>query len=299
MPLYCHDCNVSINIEQATLDLFYEHVHHVTEVYRSSDKPTFDPPNRVIACYNIYDCLTSLKISLSSIAPYVDAVIFVYGPYKLVFDPTGIMTEEEADEEERSHLDLALEFFDKSEIMWISRYVWENEIEKRTMYLKAPGLKEGDYLFIIDDDELFLSVSPATLRATLSFANRKTIAIGRRRSNKKSIGLDIENPTRFSVPLYHRGFRRPTDAIAMMRIFRWSPNYKYSINHSTIVDVTKTDEKKLAAVFVPEVMLWNISLIHVEDLKDPERLRRKREYYLMRNEFQLEGKREPHQNPET
>ena len=293
MFLYCHDCDLYVQLTE-------DHVHHGLELLRDEgDAPTFRRPNRIIACYNIYDDLDALRISLASVSERVDGAIFVYGPYRLVFDPTGLQTKKEAEMEELKHYNLAQKFFPEEKFQWISSYVWENEIEKRNAYLQAPYLRDGDYILIIDDDELFMATSHASLKTTIAWATLKTFTIGWRHTTKDKIGLDVNNPTAFSVPMYSRGFRKAPDAITMLRIIRWNKHLRYHLNHSTIVDTSVRDDKNRPALVIPEAMLWNMSLMHVEDLKDPDRVRKKREYYLMRNQYKLEGERDPDQSKEV
>ncbi len=292
MFLYCHDCDLYV---QPTED----HIHHALEMLKDeSDPPTFQRPNRIIACYNIYDDLDALRISLASIAHRVDGVIFVYGPYRLIFDPTGLQTEQEAEAEEKKHYQLVQQFMSEDQFQWISSFVWENEMEKRNAYLQAPFLRDGDYILIIDDDELFMSTSMTSLKTTIAWANRKAFTIGWRNATTEKLNMDVKNPKAFTIPLFHRGFRRAPDAITMMRLLRWNKNLRYYPNHSTIVDNSQRDDQNRPQIIIPEAMLWNMSLMHVEDLKDVDRVRKKRQYYLMRNQYKLEGERDPDQSKE-
>jgi hypothetical protein len=294
MPLYCHDCEVDVYAKDATK----KHEHHMLEPYK--DEPSIPEVQRVIACYNIYDCLQSFNISLSSIVGRVDGIILVYGPYRLVFDPTGLVPKERMDAEAQAHYDMAKFYFDESQIHMITKYVWDDEMEKRNAYLQDKEfLKDGDYLFVIDDDELLMSISQGSLKTILAFCNRRTIQIGWRKQTSAQIGLDIKNPQQFAVPILQRGFRRAPDAIAMLRIIRYNPNYRYFPNHMTIVDDKSLDDQGRPQLVTTEAMLWAISLMHVEDLKDPTRLQKKRQYYIWRNMYETEGERDPDQSKEV
>ena len=282
------------------MQLTNDHIHHALELLKDEgDRPTFQRPNRIIVCYNIYDCLASLRISLASISEKVDGAIFVYGPYRLVFDPTGLMSEKEIKAEEDKHIRLIEHYFPKENFSFIRKDVWESEIEKRNAYLQSDFLRDGDYLLILDDDELFMSISDASLKTTIAWANRKSFTIGWRHAKSTDIGLNVHNPEDFVIPILQRGFRRAPDAIAMMRLFRFDKNLAYHTNHFTIVDMSMRDDKGRPQLIIPEAMMWNMSIMHVEDMKDPNRIRKKRQYYLQRNYYELEGERDSDQSREV
>lgn len=101
---------------------------------------------KLIACYSVFNEEQFLRASLSLIEPFVDKIWLVDGPYANF-----------AHDEDHS-TDLTLEiisnfkkrFPDKVELL--ASCVFANQIVKRNRYLKRA--KQGDWLFIIDGDEL-------------------------------------------------------------------------------------------------------------------------------------------------
>lgn len=150
---------------------------------------------RIVACLNIWDDVDELRATWDSWYPHVDRVVAVDGAYRSVAAPTPAST------------DGTLEFLARFPNVTVipAAGFWTDQVAKRTAYCNA--VKAGEYLFVVDADELVWDAE--RLRALPT-------------------DLDVGWVTVWS-PLYQRPQQQP-------RVFRKTAGLRYTERHHWIVD---------------------------------------------------------------
>lgn len=182
-------------------------------------KPTLKSDIRIIACISTYTSSDTLKQTLESIRSYVDHVIVIYGPYR-GFPPF-------LDKSIDDSVDKCRDILKASKIPYsltIANYLLQKD--KRSLYLN-PDLasnwypnsfrfKEGDWLLIIDDDELFSF--PISLEEIIP---------------PLKIQLEMMKGNYASVEIFDKwtDLKSPHN-----RFIRWKDGLLYEPNHYTISD---------------------------------------------------------------
>jgi len=104
---------------------------------------------QLIACYVVYNNIDYFRASLETIHSHVDKIIIVDGRYKHYPGNSNISTD--------GTLQVALEYqkkYGEDKIIILPPRLYLDEIEKRNAYLTSDHVKPGDWIFIIDGDEI-------------------------------------------------------------------------------------------------------------------------------------------------
>lgn len=208
----------------------------------------------IIGCYNVWDDNHILRIALQTI-PMIDKVIAISGPYRyFTHDPMAIESINRHTYKLMSQLlGDRLAIFDAGQ-----NKAWVSEIDKRNAYLREAKYvaREGDWLFILDSDEL-LQVQPhTTLPLLLS-----------------SLPDDVDAVT---VPVLSANRRTPRPITTPIRLLRYhedGPRYKYDKTHYHIW----RDGKLVQAEWAFNAK--DVGIYHAIGMRPPERIKSQDRYY--------------------
>lgn len=279
--LYCHTCR-----EQVTK--IGDHMHHALEPISPNNRPCLERPSLIYACYSVFDPPEEWRYSLMSIKDKVDGIIVVEGAYSAYS-----IRESELEQYSLSAKKIFFDVIDptKVRVHWIEppKGGWPSEIVKRNNYfMNVPFLENGDWLLIIDDDEILTTHGPTTLRDQLMFATVNTLDVltsddeAKLVKTAKGVGIQIKQ----------HAYRGPADGPSMLRLVRWREGLRYHINHYTMGYLYETMDRKTVFVhLIPEVRIWNIALLHVQGIRSNKRHRQRTHYYAYRKHQQLETPR--------
>lgn len=297
LKFYCHTCEKQLYTEIDTADVvteteIYSHLGHVIEPHTSMGV-ALRAPRRVFVAYNVWDSEVAWQFSLRSISLQVDGVIAVVGPYK------GWQSDRNPDEIAADMRDTLQANIPKGmPVEWIYKPVWESQIDKRNAYLKCENFKNievrpGDYLLILDDDEILLTKDRDTLRSIMMFAMERAINIMVHRPEIKittKVPQTVEQILKeyrkdpyaghhLSLQVVQRGYRSERDAVFATRLIAWVPGLQYYENHFTLIEPVEGDKYRQV---IPTVKLWAITIGHSPHLRSMERMYKRINFYVDR-----------------
>lgn len=279
--LYCHTCRMTVVPSKAVADAGFVigyHERHMIEVVPEGEQPFLTPePFRIWAVCNVWDCADFWQYSLMSLRDHVDGFIILSGPYT-----DSVPQEEEID----SAMLRAYERYIPSDKLldWQYRSRWDSHMAKRQAGFESPILRSGDWLLVIDDDEIL--VSQGKLRNYLQYYPGLLMSLhdGEDRAFKDSLDQMSVIKERLlgatgalSLPQMYQSVKQPQDVTFRTRLFRWEPGTNYAENHWTI---RREDGTKV----VGETKLWDVSILHARALRPLQEKMKQLQYYSQRQE---------------
>ena len=205
-----------------------------------------------------FDDEKGLQRCLRSIQSYVDLIIAIDGKFKYFEDDHDFSIDNSRK---------VVESFPNA-----NYYCYPNltEIDKRNKYLEIAGIKEIDFLLVIDSDEYAVIDMNEFINNLAEIKNYKTSALG---ESKRE-----DTPDVYGIKIFEKHFEKP-DFIReryIERIFYKPSKLRYQFIHCNLVDIDHPSRNFTTRKYTSEIN--GITLYNDDDLRSNHYLQKSIQY---------------------